>query len=566
LDLNDVVGLLKYWIVLLYTPITNSLAHFNGELRFNHSAYALLKTYIPTISAFESLIESTLFGGNFFSFLGKTVWSNRASEEESLKLRDSIIKFNRLNFAGASWNPDLKLIQGSEDLLDYFLSKYRINTAAYVRDSYQILYEIGQEQCYKVKAKILWDSYFKHIWTRYQNDFKFSSSDSFDYSIERINASTRVFINRDFISFSDAFSLIFAIDKLDRKIGNCWKVPYLLCYQKLLNDGAIKQNLENAMLDYAINNIEYIHEVGSRDRFFKQTEHHYIKLCLCPNVQNLFSLATNTKHKKVYVPRTKYSQIELNMFCIGLNYFAGRKLLIRRITDSKQLGFSRLYDPNSQRKTRNNGQLLHLWNKLQSNGQIKIEANTGIIYHISSSVEACTPVEGVNYSDEEEVEINNFSSRADSKKKPTLLNREFEPDKNQQIEFSTPQRNDFQNSENNSQFSDLTIENHEKDIENHSETIIEKLNRVIESTGIIFARQHANVLYKLPYIHSDLFPLNWSETYGSLISKNIRDYKKWNELRDKLIAEKLIGTKDFKRNGKTIIRYFRLFKIASDEN
>jgi len=39
-------------------------SHFNGELRFNYSSNALLEKYIPTLSAFKSLIEATLFGGD----------------------------------------------------------------------------------------------------------------------------------------------------------------------------------------------------------------------------------------------------------------------------------------------------------------------------------------------------------------------------------------------------------------------------------------------------------------------------------------------------------------------
>ena len=70
LNLGDVVDLLRYWITLLYTPIMNSLSEFIGNLRFNNHADYLLRTHLPTISAFESLIEFTLFGGEFKSFLG----------------------------------------------------------------------------------------------------------------------------------------------------------------------------------------------------------------------------------------------------------------------------------------------------------------------------------------------------------------------------------------------------------------------------------------------------------------------------------------------------------------
>ena len=47
------------------------------------------------------------------------------------------------------------------------------------------------------------------------------------------------------------------------------------------------------MLDYAVDNIEYIYEAGARYRFFK---HHFIKSCTCPKINNAsFSIATRQK-------------------------------------------------------------------------------------------------------------------------------------------------------------------------------------------------------------------------------------------------------------------------------
>ena len=85
---------------------------------------------------------------------------------------------------------------------------------------------------------------------------------------------------------------------------NSWNVPFLVCYKKVISDGAIKDELDTEMLDYAVENIEYIHEAGARYRFFKQTEHHFIKLCTCPRIQNAsFSIATHQKVSKVSIPK-----------------------------------------------------------------------------------------------------------------------------------------------------------------------------------------------------------------------------------------------------------------------
>lgn len=65
LTLKYVTRLTKYWVTLLYTLIMECLAHFNGDLRFNFHANTLLQKHMPTINAFESLIEFSLFGCDF---------------------------------------------------------------------------------------------------------------------------------------------------------------------------------------------------------------------------------------------------------------------------------------------------------------------------------------------------------------------------------------------------------------------------------------------------------------------------------------------------------------------
>lgn len=174
LSLKNVISLMKYWVNLLYTPIMDCLAHLNGELQFNYHGHILLQKHLPIINGFESLIEFSLFGGEFKSFLGKALWSNRFVEEEfqSLHLKQSIEKYNRLNFSGSGWNQDLKLILGSTDLFEFLFSKYKVKRSTYVRESYQLLSLLGEQPCVKGKAKLLWESYFNHLFKKFANDFE----------------------------------------------------------------------------------------------------------------------------------------------------------------------------------------------------------------------------------------------------------------------------------------------------------------------------------------------------------------------------------------------------------
>ena len=282
------------------------------------------------------------------------------------------------------------------------------------------------------------------------------------------------------------------------------------------------------MLDFAIDNIEYIHEAGARYRFFKQTEHHFIKLCACPRIQNAsFSIATHQKVSKVSIPKQRFCQLELNMLCIGLNYFAGRNRIFKLVAQSNHLGFSKSYDSDSQRKKRDNTQLSKLRHKLQINNELKVDETTGMSYHINSSVEACTPLERVNYSDTED-DIYNFNSDNMSKKRLSVLKDNFA----HRFEECTPQSSNFESSDKNSadyhetrNFSNLISEPCEKDSENTAEALIEKLNRKMLSVGITQVKQHLKVLLKLPHVDSNIFPASWSEVYNNSITTTGKDFK-----------------------------------------
>ena len=86
------------------------------------------------------------------------------------------------------------------------------------------------------------------------------------------------------------------------------------------------------------------------------------------------------------------------------------------------------------------------------------------------------------------------------------------------------------------------------------------------SVGITQVKQHLKVLLKLPHVDSNIFPATWSEIYRAFMTSTGRDFKKWNELKDLLISEKLLQIQVIQKNTKKFTRYFRLFKISSDKN
>ena len=574
LNLEDVIDLLRYWITLLYTPIMNSLSEFIGKLRFNNHADHLLRTHLPTISAFESLIEFTLFGGEFKSFLGHVMWSATRNENESLRLKKSILKYNRLNFEGACWNNGLKVVQGSDDLLDHLMSKWRVKKSTHVRESYQLLSQLSMNPCVKSKAKLLWDSYFKHLWTQFEKDFDFVDENS--YSISNIKTSRSVFIKNEFIGYEDGVGRIFSAEKLEGKPGtNCWNLPFLLCYKMITRDSELESELNGALIEYAVKYLEYIHDAGPKYRFFKQTDHHFIKM------SNIY-LQIN----KAILPKKLFSQHEINLFCIGLNYFKNRHNVYNLISKSKILGFSKKYPPNSARKSWNNTQLRNLRQRLRDKNELLIDDETMILYHSNSTVEECTPVPGIHYSEpEDDVEVSDIITdkifKENKKCKlfiengadfiPSAKKNQAEPStSNHEIDsFTFLKSDDISEQYEKDLVVEIDFENYElvdEVFDSQIDNSIQKVESLIKSLGIDNVAQHLKVICSFPHLNDNIFPKTWSESFADSISSKSRNCKKWNELKDKFIMSGLIVVKRVENNGKWLKRHFRNFKIDKEPN
>ena len=409
LSMENVCDLYRFSLILLYTPIFGCLSHINGELQFNTAAHDLLEKYIPTLSVFESLLENTLFGGSFKSHLTKAVWTNQKAGEDlkSLKMEKTIMTYHRLNFIGSQWNNDFKLLIGSNKLFEILYEKFKVKRPSNVRESYQLLIRIESEPNINIKAQLLWKSYFSHLFSRYKKDFKLVINENNIYSLENLRISNSVFTLKNHIGFLEAFNRIFDTDKLDNFKGGRtgWKIPYLICYQKLIKDNPnFKDELDLALLEYARSRIEFVHLAGPKDRFFKGGSHAYVKLSSCPeyvnnpNIQS--SVAQKTIKKKVIRKKTT-STAELVSLCIGLNYFRDRKTMFKHIFKSKFLGFGKEYPLNSSRKFRDNLNIRKLYVRSYRRGDISIDNSTGYMFCPDSTVEACIPRSDINYSEGE---------------------------------------------------------------------------------------------------------------------------------------------------------------------
>lgn len=599
LSMEDVCNLTRFWLIFLFTPIFDCLSHINGELQFNHAAMSLLERYVPTISVFESLLEHTLFGGSFKSYLSKSVWSNKRTEEfNSLMLEDTIRKLNRLNFSGSAWDSEFKLISGSNDLFELFLQKYKFKKANFVRESYQLMARLDTESKMSVKAHLLWESYFGYLWNKFPNDFNLGKNNFNIYSIENVNFSKSVFALRDAIGQPEACARIFDLKKLDNQKGAlCWNLPYLVCYEGLLkNNPHIKDELDFAILGYAYAHIEYIHEAGARYRFFKNGPHYFIKVSAFPEItSNRVNInALNVPRAKRNNFKKSFSLIECENLCIGLNYFKYRSTKYSKIFKSKQLGFNKNYPLHSSRIKRNNLHLKRMHDQLLSNNELVLDQSTGNLFYTKSTLKACSPRTDLNYSEcdsssnEEMIleesnplpllntEIEKSSAESNRQKLDQFVesleayhaiddsyfvnNNLFELENS--LSDYKPRISDTSVTENDS--TEFWIESYPELIPNYPESPIKIIKRLLEIVGIEHFEQYYNAICFLPMLGSSQMGQLWPKTISFKVSKPNRDYVKGRNLLELLIREKLVELMAKTSTGKIYKRYFRTFKIITD--
>ena len=273
-DMETVSKLLVHWTILLTKPISKSLTQIHGIVSGNQPSCNCLVKFTPTLSVFESLIFETLFCGSTRSYLNEILWSNSSKNDnfESMRLKQSIETFNRLNFSGSSWVNDHLLIQGDERLLQHILSKYKLKNGIITSTIYNLQLQLNNEKDLSIVARALWESYFDLLWERASEDFEFVNEAEM-FSIENLKISEKIVYRADSLTYSDATHKVFDPELFLKSRKGQYKVPYIISYIELLDshDYQFKRDLDHELILFAIENINYIHAVGGNYRFFRKT-------------------------------------------------------------------------------------------------------------------------------------------------------------------------------------------------------------------------------------------------------------------------------------------------------
>lgn len=278
LDMGTLTKLIKFWISLLFQPIINSLSKVLYSYNQLGTSENPLEKYLPTISAFNSLLTSSLFSGNTWSFLPSYLYGKSKVDRVSFELLKSIKERNRIDFSGELWIKDELLIAGDSKLLDELIKKFRIPDMDRVIETFNLLINIRNTKTDKQIAILLWNAYFKVLWQKSPADFHEGIRGNERLKEATLILTEEVKLAKKSLPYDTAVQHVFSVERLEKAKGrnsDVWSFPYLLAYKDLTHGESkikVKTNLDMALAEVAVElGIEYVHVHGDETHFFQHS-------------------------------------------------------------------------------------------------------------------------------------------------------------------------------------------------------------------------------------------------------------------------------------------------------
>lgn len=420
--------LLLHYVKLLSQPLVDALCtvatNWNDETDRD-----VLVSCIPTIAAFGSLLENTLFSGSDKTYVPKILFNVPTDTNSSLDLKRNMQSHSRLVFNGDRWNSENRLIEGSHKLLMEICRKYKIPDYERICKTFRILNALRKCRNTKEKAMILWMAYFQHLWEKRAADFNFFGVEGDAGKLKTECVRSR--FKQVGIDFERAVSMVFNVNRLELCMAenlSVWMLPHMLGYYEMSRRPAEKQALDAQLLVVIRElGVEYIHFHGDHKNFFAdRTCHWYLKVApirvlkvtgraiegLMRNrtspvplpitspvsisvpgsdpvsVPSRASVATVTNNLPAELSGSaRYSQQEKIMFAKGLNTFVDCTEIYAKIAKCEELGFDT--GEFSGGKIRSNVNLKDLRRTLTRNGTLRQDTATGLFYLTTSTIEEC---------------------------------------------------------------------------------------------------------------------------------------------------------------------------------
>lgn len=401
LDMATLSNILLFWIEFLSNPIINALIHVSSAAileTIESLKVDPLEDFIPTISAFESLIVHTLFSGRTNSYISNILWNKGIN---SFELMQCINSKNRIDFDKSGWLKSRRKLKSSSNLLDQIVSKLRIKSGNAVVNCYKLIFKIQslERNPYNIRliAIELWASYFKYLREKAPLDFKQIEKDKSIGNSKYLLISDKVRLSKGETEYKHAVASVFNLNYYNLGIS-VWTVPYLMAYSEMIKNIS-KKHLFDQELEIAAETLEidFFHLNGDETRFFSSGSCHLYKKIAKPiifieeNETEQAEKNLNSSVKEINclkrIPFTLEEKIDL---CVGINTFG--KSDYQSIASCERFGFlSGIHSG----KQRTNVNLCNLFRTLLKNKEILTDKETGLFYHRDSSLKDCRGIDSL---------------------------------------------------------------------------------------------------------------------------------------------------------------------------
>ena len=275
-DMVTIGKLIRFWVYLMFRPILMCLTRLIKQYKELGTEKNPLMRVLPTVSAFESLLTSSFFSGNTYSYLPNFLYAKPKNERHSFELLKAIKKNNKISFSGPLWLDDELRIDGDSRLMDELIAKFKRPDMDKVIETFDIIINMKMSYSTEEAASALWQAYFDHIWKRFPQDFREGTDMREKLKLKSLilNDKVKMAVMTKYNS-EQAVKYVFDISRYEKakeRGGDVWTLPHLLAYKEF-TDGRRekdKEAIDKALTDIAENlGIEYVHVHGDHTHFYQ---------------------------------------------------------------------------------------------------------------------------------------------------------------------------------------------------------------------------------------------------------------------------------------------------------
>jgi len=262
-------------IEMLSAPINSCICL--AKVHFENGNYESFEQAIVTLSAFESLLSSTLFSGRTYSYASDLIWKKPRSDDiQSTQLLKAFNKFNRIVIPERFWVSDELILRSFqfEDLIEKISGLKRVS----MENQFKLVRVfMNPESSKNDEAKAIWMSYFSIL-----TDVDFSGSGN-RWKADALTSNRRIVYGISYLE--SVIESIFNIERLN-STDSAWNDKvFLLAFRSWVDYSRssglqlrIKSHYEYLRLAAEEMRIEIVHYFSDDSKQFYAEKGLYLRL------------------------------------------------------------------------------------------------------------------------------------------------------------------------------------------------------------------------------------------------------------------------------------------------